>query len=402
MGEKAGEMREPARNDEQPVLRDGERRVFRGQQPDVTPRARVEHPRAVSSDDPAVIRHEMDRTRAEMSQTIDAIQDRLEPAVLKEHAIDVLKEAGEQARGIIREARTQAGDVVHDATEQAKQVVQEATTQTKQAVHDATVGKAEKLINNASESARETGSSIWDTIRNNPIPAGLIGIGLGWLMMSGQSSGQRRGYVRSQYYPGVAPRYREYGYATGQDYGYGSEYAGRTGERFGDATHQARESVGGVAHDAQSAVSGAAHDAQSAVSGAARQASETAGDVAHQAGQAVSGVASQTQETLEDLAQQARYQTWQARSSLEEALETNPLAVGVAAFGVGAAIALLAPTTRQEQEWMGETRDHLMHQAQETIRDTQEKIQHVVAEAGTAAKETAETEAKNQGLASSN
>jgi hypothetical protein len=91
---------------------------------------------AVVDEDEAT-RAEIERTRADMSETVDAIQERLSPESLKEQAKDRVKEA--------------------------------------------TVGKAQ-----------DAGSGIVDTIRANPLPAALTGIGLGWLIMnaSKQSSAQ--------------------------------------------------------------------------------------------------------------------------------------------------------------------------------------------------------------------
>ena len=84
-------------------------------------------------DEVEVTRVEIERTRAGMSETVDAIQERLSPENLKEQAKDRVKEA--------------------------------------------TVGKAQ-----------EAGSGIVDTIRQNPLPAALTGIGLGWLFVERQKA----------------------------------------------------------------------------------------------------------------------------------------------------------------------------------------------------------------------
>ncbi|HEY0128324.1 MAG TPA: DUF3618 domain-containing protein, partial [Rubrobacteraceae bacterium] len=87
-------------------------------------------------DEIEITRVEIERTRAGMSETVDAIQERLSPENLKEQA--------------------------KDRVEQAKDRVKEAT-----------VGKAQ-----------EAGSGIVGTIKANPLPAALTGIGLGWLLMN--------------------------------------------------------------------------------------------------------------------------------------------------------------------------------------------------------------------------
>ena len=87
-------------------------------------------------------RVEIERTRTDMSETVDTIQNKLSPRNLKEQA-----------------------------KEQAK------------------------------DTARGTGSTIMETIRDNPLPAALTGIGLGWLFVSARkqsASGPSAGQTVSQ------------------------------------------------------------------------------------------------------------------------------------------------------------------------------------------------------------
>jgi ElaB/YqjD/DUF883 family membrane-anchored ribosome-binding protein len=87
-------------------------------------------------------RAEIERTRADMGETVGAIQNKLSPRNLKEQA-----------------------------KEQAK------------------------------DTAKGTGSTIVETIRENPVPAALTGIGLGWLLMSARkqsASGPSAGQTASQ------------------------------------------------------------------------------------------------------------------------------------------------------------------------------------------------------------
>src|SRR5215212_9151196 len=93
-----------------------------------------------TTDDPAVtdetvtLRADIEQTRTEMSATIDAIQEKLNP----QNIVD-------QARETVREA---------------------------------TVGKVEQMVSNATDTARETGNSVLDLIQQNPVPAAMVGLGL--------------------------------------------------------------------------------------------------------------------------------------------------------------------------------------------------------------------------------
>jgi ElaB/YqjD/DUF883 family membrane-anchored ribosome-binding protein len=248
-------------------------------------------------------RTEIERTRADMSETVDAIQERLSPENLKEQAKDRVREA--------------------------------------------TVGRAQ-----------DAGSSLVETIRANPLPAALTGIGLGWLLVSArrQSSGQEHYRDRAYDYPPTYDR-------VPPDYEYAPRYEerGTSGPSAGQAMEQARDRVG-----------------------------ETATQAQDRAGQA----ASQAQDRVNRLGDQARYQAQRASGGFQRVLRENPLAVGALAVGAGAAVGLAIPQTSQEHEVMGEARDTFVEKAQETAQEAQQRVQRVAEEAQSAAQQ----EAENQGL----
>jgi ElaB/YqjD/DUF883 family membrane-anchored ribosome-binding protein len=247
-------------------------------------------------------RAEIERTRADMSETVDAIQERLSPENLKE--------------------------------------------QTKDRVKEATVGRAQ-----------ETGSGIVETIRANPLPAALTGIGLGWLLVSARRSGSSG-----------QPSYRD------RAYGYPPRYEDRgvSGSSAGQALGRARDSVGETASRAQEKVGDAASEAQ-----------DRAGEVA-----------SRAQDRVSNLADQARHQARRAGGGFQRMVRENPLTMGALAIGTGAAVGLAIPQTTREHEAMGEARDNLVETVQEKAQEAQQKVQRVAEEAQSAAKE----EAENQGL----
>jgi hypothetical protein len=110
------------------------------------------------------IREDIEQTRSQMAQTVNEIQERLTPH-----------------------------NIVEQVKETAKETASEAIENVKQTVRDATVGKVENMVNNVSESARETSSGLVGLIKENPIPAALAGLGLGWLYMKRQgNSSQNR------------------------------------------------------------------------------------------------------------------------------------------------------------------------------------------------------------------
>jgi len=261
-----------------------------------------------------VTRVEIERTRADMSETVDAIQERLSPQNLKEQAKDKVKEA--------------------------------------------TVGKAQ-----------EAGSGIVDTIKANPLPAALTGIGLGWLLVSARQQNSPQAHYRDD-----ARRYRT---ATNEYAPRVDEYPLRDDEgtddsSAGEALGRARDKVGETATQAQ----------------------DKAGDLAGRTKDGASQLGSRTRDRAGRLGSQARHQAGRAGSGFQRMLHENPLTVGTLAVGAGAAIGLAIPETSKEHEVMGEARDTVVEKAQEKAQEAQQRVQRVAEEAQGAAQQ----EAENQGL----
>ena len=75
-------------------------------------------------------------------------------------------------------------------------------------------------------------------------------------------------------------------------------------------------------------------------------------------------------------------------------MEERPLAVGAAAIALGVVAGLMIPSTRKEDELMGETRDRLMERAKEVGGEALEKGKQVA----TVAVDTLKEEAERQDL----
>lgn len=253
--------------------------------------------RAGSGDEVAQTRAEIERTRADMSETVDALQERLSPQNIKEQAKVQVK-----------------------------------------------------------ETARETGSGLVDRIKQNPVPAAMVGIGLGWLLTSGGgggSSGQRRSQDGPYYYE--RPPDRSYVNNYDEDPAYYDEGSGR--------------SSGGQS---------------------------STGEAAGQARERASQLGGQAQERASQLGGQAQEQAQRAKGGFQRMLQENPLAVGAVAVGLGAAVGFSVPETDKENQAMGEARDSLVERGKEKAEEIKPKVRRVAEEAQSAAK----SEAQNQDLSS--
>jgi len=231
------------------------------------------------------IREEIAQTREDMSETIEAIQDRLSPSTL-----------------------------VANATERVK---------------GATTEKVKQMANTAGDAAdRVMHNSFVATVRENPWPVALIGIGAAWLWMNGRSdSGQYR-TGRPAYGDDDTDRDR---------YEIENDWKTRTGPT------RMRYSSG-----------------------------ETAQDVSY--GETSDDRGSTVGEYVDTARSTARRTTRRAQNGFNRVLRDNPLALGAAATIVGAAIGMTLPETDVENEWMGETRDGVVDRAKEMAGSAAERV----------------------------
>ncbi len=277
------------------------------------------------------IREDIEQTRSNMGETIDAIQARLSPERL--------------------------------------------TQQAKDAVYDATIGKVGQTMNDVTDTARESGYTLLDTLRQNPLPAALAGIGVGWLVMKVRENGQRRSAYR---YGGYQQRYAP-GYGGHSTGGYSAQYGGRYGDER--VTYHGATSSGGSNGPSLT-----------------DRAQDTMGQVSDKVTGTAQQVGGQIQDQAQQVASQAQYQAYRAKGWFERTMDENPLAIGLVAVAAGALAGMAVPETDQERQWMGPARDQLMDKAQDIAQDTAQKAQRVAQEATNAATNAAKSEAKNQNL----
>ena len=319
----------------------------------------IEYP-AEEGDGVEATRAQIEQTRSELSETIDAIQQKLSPQNL-----------AEQAKSTVRDATVgKAGDMVSNVTDTARQAVSNAGD------------TAMETVSSAGDTAKGFGSTFVQTVRQNPVPAALAGIGLGWLFMSARKQSSSQVQYQPRSYDSDVP----YSYSSDYSYGY-SDYGDQGTAR--QTLNRAQDAVGTVTDKAQSAVGDTVSQAQD-------KAGQVAGQVQDTAGQVVDQVQSQASQ----IGNQAQYQTQRAASGFQQMIEERPLAVAAGALALGVAVGLAVPSTPQEQQLMGQARDTLMDQAQQRVQETAEKVQSVAQEAMGAAKDAAQQEAQNQNLTS--
>lgn len=197
-------------------------------------------------------------------------------------------------------------------------------------------------------------AKLWGIAREHPMPAALIGLGVGWLL------------VETSRGDGRAEEYR-------------AAYAGDLGsEDYGFEDFEAEESEGRLA---------AVREKVRGVAGSAR---ERAGRLGHRA----ADLGHRAKDRASLLGHRAQDRALRARTGFWRTLEEKPLTVGVATFALGLIAGLAIPSTEREDELMGEARDRLLEEAKAAGQQTLEKGRHVA----DAVAETVQEEARSQNL----
>ncbi len=175
-----------------------------------------------SSTETAVIKHEIERARVEMSETIGEIQDRLRPELLLQQAKDGVKEAAvEKARSIMSSAGETAATVAYQA--------------------------------------RGVGDSVASYARQHPLQVALTVGALTWWMMRGRGDSEEwYGSADTSWDESEGRSYRDGRSLTNRVGEYASsardtvgEYASTARDTVGDYASSARETVGEYAESAR-------------------------------------------------------------------------------------------------------------------------------------------------------
>jgi F0F1-type ATP synthase membrane subunit b/b' len=132
----------------------------------------------------------------------------------------------------------------------------------------------------------------------------------------------------------------------------------------------------------------------------ASRASESVSSAADSARQAGSDLADRAREQFNRLSDQAVEKTHAAQRQFNSTLNDSPIALGLAVLAAGAIVGLSMPSTRVEQEYMGEARDQLFDRAKSKANEAAEKVQHIAEDTAESIKNVAGLAAKVSDAAS--
>jgi hypothetical protein len=229
-------------------------------------------------------------------------------------------------------------------------------------------------------------SDLNEAIRQNPLPAALVGAGVLWLFMGGAKNSALGGAAGSLF-SGI---------------GYGAQQAGglayRGAQGVGGAISAGASSIAGTASEVGSQAAGAVRSAAEALSGAANQAAsqvseaaatayDAAGNMIDSAGNVLSQTASSGSRSVRESGSEMSKGFQQ---TLTDMFAQQPLLLGAVGIAVGAALAAAMPATEVENRLMGDSAESLKNKAEDLWSETTKRAEAM----GSKALE----EAKSQGF----
>lgn len=226
----------------------------------------------------------------------------------------------------------------------------------------------ENTMTRMTHSANRTSSSVGGVVRNHPLPIAMIGLGLGWLLLS-QSGYDRR-------------------IANSRTLGRMGDRAERYGHGIREAVHEATDSVReGASHLYGRANRSVRHAAERVSGQGVRHAQDNSvyPEGAHAgygptAGSGSYGATGRTGSSMGRRMGKVSHGFW-------DMVDDHPLVAGVMGVALGAALGASIPNTRYENEWMGEYADEAYDAVKTAASDTMERGTRAATAAYEAARE---------------
>ena len=283
------------------------------------------------------IRDNIRRTRAQMDATVDAIEEKLTP-----------------------------GELIHEAW---------------------------SLFRGGSNSSV---NRVWKIAKQHPMPVAIIGVGLGWMVYE-STGGSAAGARRARYV-----RYDDEWSPEGEMPTLDSarrRAAGAT-RRASDVAGSAMDKASGFVDDASDKASDVADSVRRATEAAGEKAGEFAGQAREMASDVAGSVRRQASELgrqASELGDQARRGIREARTGFWDSLEEQPLVIGAATLAAGLLVGLLLPSTPQEDELMGKTRDSLLDEVKGLGQEALESGKQIASAAADTLRQGAESQTSTTG-----
>jgi len=305
------------------------------------------------------LKHEIEHTKEGLSETISALEEKLSPSQVREvvgaeleqveqrvrvvlndqleHAKTLVQAEVGEAKNALREGLRDAEHMIRtglvDAKESVKTELKDAVVGAKESLRAATLGRIETFATNVGDTMNDARDTLLDTLKNNPLPTAVTGMGVLWLLMNRSAANRTRRWNGN----------------------------GSVGHGGPSVAQVAQRATGVVTQGVQGATN-AAGDALSSASDVVSSIAQTASEGVQQAAHTVSDSAASVASTAQDSARRVE-------RTVQRALHDRPLAVGAAALAIGTVVGCALPRTSAENEFMGETRDNVLTRAGDAVHE---------------------------------
>jgi hypothetical protein len=214
----------------------------------------------MTTSDPDVIRRQIEDTRRELSYDVDALNEKVNPARVMDRRVSA-------AKGRMTRMKEKVMGSVDDPTSSAQGMASDAAG----SVQDAASGAADTVQSAASSAAQavqQAPETITRQTQGNPLAAGLIAFGAGWLISSLLPASEKEKQLAQQAETAV----RENKDMLLEP---AKQAAQEMGEQLKPAAEQAMEEVKATAQDAAQTVKAEGQSAAEDVKGEAQSAKQT-------------------------------------------------------------------------------------------------------------------------------
>jgi len=199
----------------------------------------------MTSSDPEVIRRQIEDTRRELSYDVDALNEKVNPARVMDRRVTA-------AKGRVARVKEKVMGSAHDTSYQAQGVASNAA------------GSVQDAASSAVETVQQTPDMIVRQTQGNPMAAGLIAFGVGWLVSSLLPATEKEKQLAQQAETAVKEN-KDALLAPAK------QVAQEIGEELKPAAQQAVEEVKSTAQDAAQTVKDEGQSAAQDVKGQAQQ-----------------------------------------------------------------------------------------------------------------------------------
>jgi gas vesicle protein len=214
----------------------------------------------MTSSDPDVIRRQIEDTRRELSYDVDALNEKVNPARVVDRRVSA-------AKGRMTSLKERVMGSAHDTTSSAQGMASSAAGSVQGAASSA-ADSVSSAASSAVGAVQQAPDQVIRQAQGNPLAAGLIAFGVGWLVSSLLPASQKEQQLAQQAEDAI----KEHKDTLLEP---AKQAAQEIGDQLKPAAQDAMESVKSTAQDAAAAVKEEGQSAVQDVQGQAQQSKDT-------------------------------------------------------------------------------------------------------------------------------